>query len=457
MNHQTHCSSCSPATQLQHRLLFLCCSACARSGSSLSLISKACTNLHCNVCNPGSVKESVSHALCAYCCALSTMHGHSLLHHYGADVWGATDSSHCIACPAFSGQNEALIGPAQLRMDNVEDCMCFRGHERTGEGCRNCSQYMIQPFFSNEVCSYCPAGHFFVDRHVQCQLCDVAQDGGERHIGLVLNSYDTSLPWGNDESDCSCRPGFERMMQGLCKACSVGKFRRSNDTRHCAMCPYDTLQDSVGQLACIQCQTNSSTHAHAGRISVSECVCGAGFQPVSEEAVCNPCAAGTFRSSRLANESDAESLQCPAHHYFPLGATHPLQCQTVEVALPASHSLLSCQCPPGFGRNGSDSLCTLCPRGFFSNVSSNTECTLCAMNKTTTSTSTTNETLCVCIPGHGIHDSMTISACTPCSKGSFAQAMYFYLHQSHLLTFPIHYLPHNLQTDLILNWNKYNL
>ena len=377
--------------------------------------------MRCDVCDRGSFKESVSHALCAYCGALSTVHGHSLLHHYGADASGATDSSHCIACPTFSGQNEALVGPGQQRMADVADCMCFRGHERTSDGCRNCSQYMIQPFFSNEVCSYCPAGHFFVDRHVPCQLCDVAEDGGDRHVGIVLNSYDTSQQWGKDESDCSCRPGFERMMQGLCKACSVGKFRSRNDTRNCEMCPYDTFQDSVAQLACIPCPTHSSTRAHAGRTSVSECVCDAGFQPISEEAVCNPCAAGTFRSSRLANESDAECLQCPAHHYCPAGATHPLQCPTGEVALPGSLSQLHCQCQLGFGRYASDSLCTLCPHGFFSTVSSNAECTPCPTNKTTTSAGTSNETLCVCIPGHGINDLIASSACTPCSTGSFAQ------------------------------------
>jgi hypothetical protein len=165
----------------------------------------------CQLCQSGSFKENPSHTQCTYCGSLSTIHGHSLLHHYGAAVLGATDSSHCIPCPAFSGQDEENVGPSQLHMNDVADCMCFRGHERTQDGCRNCSQYMIQPFFSNNVCSNCPAGHFFVDRHVQCQLCDVAQDGGERHVGLVLNSRDASLQWEDDESDCVCRPGFERV------------------------------------------------------------------------------------------------------------------------------------------------------------------------------------------------------------------------------------------------------
>jgi hypothetical protein len=102
----------------------------------------------CELCEPGSFKENRNHEKCAYCGAVSTTHGHSLLHHYGASWRGATDTSLCIACPAFSGQDEDLVGPSLLRMSNIEDCMCFRGYERTQDGCRNCSQYMNQPFFS---------------------------------------------------------------------------------------------------------------------------------------------------------------------------------------------------------------------------------------------------------------------------------------------------------------------
>jgi hypothetical protein len=85
----------------------------------------------------------------------------------------------------------------------------------------------------------------------------------------------------------------------------------------------------------------------------------------------------------LANESEAECLQCPAHNYCPAGSIHPLSCPLGEVAAPASHSRLHCQCPSGSGRYASAQNCTLSPHGFFSSFSSNTECTLCTINKTT--------------------------------------------------------------------------
>jgi hypothetical protein len=373
----------------------------------------------CESCEAGSFKESANHEQCTYCGAVSTRHGHSLLHHYGASVRGATDSTHCVPCPAFSGQDEDLVGPSLLRMGSVEDCMCFRGHEYTTDGCRNCSQFQIQPLFSNNMCSYCPAGHFFVARNVPCQLCDVAQDGGDRHVGLVLNSRDPNLPWADDESDCVCRAGFERTMHGVCTACVIGKFRNSNSTRHCELCPIDTFQDAAAQLACLTCPEHSSTLGHVGSTSVFKCVCAAGFQPVSEAGLCAPCPPGTFRSSRLANESAAECLECPQDHYCPAGSAHPVSCPTGEVSEAGSHSVLQCQCRAGFGRYASLN-CTLCPRGSFSVSSSNAECTLCPSNKTTVYTGSKNETECVCIPGHGIIDFLPSSPCAPCSESSFA-------------------------------------
>lgn len=399
----------------------------------------------CELCNQGSFKEDASHALCTYCGALSTYHGHSLLHHHGAAAAGASTSSHCLPCPAFSGQDETLVGPDKLRMGSVSDCMCFPGHESTDDGCRNCSQYMIQPLFATEECRFCPAGHFFVDRHVPCQLCDVAQDDGDRHIGLVLNTQNTSLLWGVDESDCVCRLGFERSVLGVCQPCSIGRVRGSNATRHCSLCAHDTFQDAVAQLTCIPCPQNSSTLELVGRASILQCVCDAGFQPMSQGGVCTPCAAGTFRPARLANGSDAECLPCPQNTYCPVGATQPLPCPAEEVSEISSQGLHQCQCKAGFGRssaahnisaqtssaypaaNTSDSLsiaehkpCSLCPRAFFSATSSNNDCTACPENKTTLFSGATNETMCVCIPGHGILDSITSSPCVPCAQGFFA-------------------------------------
>jgi hypothetical protein len=55
----------------------------------------------------------------------------------------------------------------------------------------------------------------FVARNVPCQLCDIPQDGGDRHVVLVLNSRDPSLQWADDESDCVCRAGFDHVSPAM--------------------------------------------------------------------------------------------------------------------------------------------------------------------------------------------------------------------------------------------------
>ena len=155
--------------------------------------------------------------------------------------------------------------------------------------------------------------------------------------------------------------------------------------------------------------------------SVLQCVCAAGFQPVSQAGFCAPCTPGTFRSSRLANESDAQCVTCPKDHYCPAGSIQPVSCPAGEVSEAGSHSSLQCQCPAGLGRYSQD--CTLCPRSTFSFTSSNSECTQCPTNKTTVHTGARNETDCVCIAGHGIVDYLPSSPCTPCPESSFAPGL----------------------------------
>lgn len=379
-------------------------------------------SMSCQACLPGSFKETRSHALCMYCGTHSATHGHALLHHYGAAEYGASDVSHCVQCPAFSGQDETLIGPDGLRMSTVADCLCFRGHEATDVGCSNCSSFMMQPSFSNSLCAHCPAGHFFVARHVPCQLCDLAQADGERHVGLVANARNSTLDWGDNEADCVCRAGYERDVHGTCQGCSVGKFRNETNTRHCESCPADSFQHATAQLSCNVCPAHSSTLLLQGAVSVFECVCAQGFQPMSESEECLPCAEGTYAPARAANESSAPCRQCPENYYCPAGAVVPEQCPPGELSQGASHTLQQCKCAPGFQRNETGGRCIPCSLGFFAESSSNMPCTPCPDNKTTTFAGAWSETQCVCVPGHETRDNSSHAPCTACAAGFFQSA-----------------------------------
>jgi hypothetical protein len=236
----------------------------------------------------------------------------------------------------------------------------------------------------------------------------------------VLNSRDPALNWADDESDCVCRAGYERMINSLCTACAVGKFRSDNQTRYCQLCPVDTYQNSIAQLACVECPQHSSTLSHVGSNTVLHCVCAAGFQPMTLAGLCTPCAPGTYRSHRFANESDAQCVACPENHYCPEGSIDPISCPTGELEEAGAYSLQQCQCPAGSGRYSAQN-CTLCPRGYYSMTSSNAECSQCPTNKTTVYVGAYNQSDCVCVPGHGIVDDLPSSPCTLCPETAFAQ------------------------------------
>jgi hypothetical protein len=400
---------------------------------------------HCSPCAPGTFKEHRDHELCAFCGALNADRGTALLHHFGATATGAVSHSHCRECPLFSGQDVHAVGPGLLVMDELDDCKCFPGHDnRSALGCGVCPPYMVQPAYSDDACSFCAPGHYFVDRHVPCQACYIADDGGSGHELIVLNRNDASLSWGVDAGDCICRLGYERDATDICRACPAGKFRGSNGTRWCSECAANTYQFLPAAQTCLSCPPNSSTLLATGQPAVERCVCGAGFQPLqhvpsaptTQTMLCLPCAAGTYRQRRLANESQEACLLCPADHYCPAGAVLPSPCPHGELALPGSTDIDHCLCPSGSGRlpgpahapHELSNPCILCAHAFFAPTNGNTPCTPCPANKNTSAPGATALAHCTCVPGHGVahstqhasHDAFLAAACAPCADGFFA-------------------------------------
>jgi len=419
------------------------------SEASVSILQCVCDRGHqpsndsgallCTPCAQGTFKEYKDHELCAYCGAYNIDHGSSLLHHFGAQASGAVAHSHCLECPAFSGQNPLSVGPGLVVMDTFDDCKCFPGHQnRSATGCGLCPPYMVQTAYSDDACVFCAAGHYFVERHTPCVACYLAGDGVAPHELLVLNRNDASLPWGADGGDCVCRLGHERDASDVCRACATGKFRGSNGTRLCTQCPVDTFQNATAALQCKLCPANSDTRGATGTATVQGCVCAAGFQPLQfqqNQHVCLPCVAGTYRERRFANESDQQCVQCPADHYCPEGSVVPQPCPAGELSLPGAPHIDNCLCPPGSGRlpgpaHAPQTLsnpCFLCAHAFYAPARSNDPCAACPALKNTSALGATTIVNCTCVPGHGV-DSAThasdeaflAAACAPCADGFFA-------------------------------------
>jgi hypothetical protein len=314
----------------------------------------------CSACEPGTFKEYKNLELCAYCGTYVDGHGGTYLHTYGEDEYGAVSVHHCQPCPSNSGQNHDLIGPDGLRMYGVDSCKCFMGHENRTliAGCRNCSDYMIQPEYSDDFCTFCEPGFYFVASHLLCQECSIADsEGNLDHVGLVLNLLDPlAYAWGTSASDCVCRLGHERLaVDDLCTPCSLGSFRPDISTHFCTDCGLNTFQNTTGQLACFECPLASSTLGKTGSTDVHDCICGPGYealQVVEGEAVCELCAAGKFRTNRTRAEYASNCFTCPTNSYCPEGSEEPIPCPENEVSEPGSAEINHCQCPAGRGRQG---------------------------------------------------------------------------------------------------------
>ena len=160
----------------------------------------------CTACIPGTFKEHKDLKLCSYCGTYIDGHGGSYLHTFGDSAeYGATSIHHCQACPANSGQDHLLIGVDRLVMQDVDSCKCFMGFENRTDlrGCSNCTNYQIQPEYSDNACGFCPDGHYFVAAYLECTECYIAdQKGHDPHVQLVLNSIDPALPWATSAADC---------------------------------------------------------------------------------------------------------------------------------------------------------------------------------------------------------------------------------------------------------------
>lgn len=392
-------------------------------------LGKESNNGVCTVCEPGSFKESVGLHDCRYCGSRIPGYGNTFVNTYGnSSEYGARSIEHCIHCPQFSGQDPASIGNLDdgfsFVMNDEGDCKCFPGHhQKTAAKCSNCSAYMIQPYYSDADCTFCPSGHYFVANNQLCTLCAIyTHNLSFVHTGIVLNSIDPMFLWATGESDCQCMLGFERIASndGLCTPCAVGHYRNDNLTRNCQECAIDTFLPFQEGLHCLQCPLHSSTLNQTARTSITQCVCDLGYEWHDETETCEQCPAGEFRSEY----TSASCQTCYANFYCPVGTIDPIQCPSKEVSSAGSSELNDCTCEIGSGRAPVSSqarkLCQLCPPGSFAPARSNFECTLCPANKNTSDSGATSIEFCKCIPGHGVSVSDDDAPCSPCLNGFFA-------------------------------------
>lgn len=379
------------------------------------------THTQCTPCVPGSFKTIKGTHECSFCGALQPHVGTSYEHYHGSAEAGAVSDAHCSPCPAFSGQDAALVGLEGVILDDWTDCLCFGGHENlTRAGCQSCAEYKFRIGYSREACAYCANGSYYTTRFQSCVVCELREFGSatELHVGYAINRLDTELQWGVDERDCSCKLGYERVADA-CQQCPLGQFRGSRAARYCSNCDSDMYTNSTGSLECAACPAHSTTLGRNATGAVTGCICDAGFQWNADTLECDACAPGTFRSEEDVRAETLVCVTCPADHYSLAQADACTPCPAHERAGAGAPSLDHCNCMPGYGDDGAGA-CALCPNATFSaggdeDGNRHPACVDCPAQRNSTRGSTVVEE-CLCVPGYGAGP----GACVPCPDGFYS-------------------------------------
>ena len=268
-------------------------------------------------------------------------------------------------------------------------------------------------------------GEYFVDHNEPCQQC-VLHDGTNatrNHVGVVVNSLDSSLAWASSFEDCDCDLGHERI-SNKCYQCQAGFYRSNTLNRTCQPCGQNEYQDLTGQTGCKQCPPNSFADTTQNTL-ITQCLCEAGYEWDDELQECRECSAG-FKKARGTGVCE----QCPENTYSLAQSPLCTACGPNERSSPGSGSPFACNCKPGFG-SLDGAICSICGNGTFavgaqesttnSPSSQRPVCQECPSNKNSTQ-GNTEQGNCKCVPGHGDPNNNADdgAACSPCANGFYA-------------------------------------
>ncbi|GAB1603456.1 hypothetical protein Ahia01_000626900, partial [Argonauta hians] len=168
-----------------------------------------------------------------------------------------------------------------------------------------------------------------------------------------------------------------------CVKCPVGSYlTKTNGILETKLCPKGEYKDTEGNQSCTPCPANTTTYSE-GSFNVSFCkdICAIGSISSTGLPPCTLCPAGTFYK----NETTCEP--CP---------------QNTKGRKYGSHSNESCNSPCSKGHYSPDGFqpCHRCPRGFYSNTTSQVLCTECPDKTTTLLTGAESLASCVSVETH---------------------------------------------------------
>ena len=338
----------------------------------------------CMTCVPGTFKSTRGSISCTYCGSAG------LLHMYGKQETGAISSDHCVNCPEHSGYDD--VGPSYV-MSSVEKCLCFAGYStfHNISGCVVCDDFHVKLGYSNEKCTLCQPGKYYVDAHTDCMQCALL-DADDNYHSFLYNSINGSFTWGTQISDCTCNYGFY-VSGNQCRECDAGTYRDSFAYSECRPCALNTYQHNTGKSSCLACPSNSFTISNQSQ-SINDCMCDVGYAFDVPE--CVACAAGKFKNSSDHPNIDRGECDLCINGKFSTTSSSAscTPCGTNMHSEEPRDDISTCKCNTGYAGNP----CVECTIGFYTQEG---PCQQCPAGKTTILNASGTISDCVCLPGYG--------------------------------------------------------
>ena len=161
----------------------------------------------------------------------------------------------------------------------------------------------------------------------------------------------------------------------------------------CVSCPRGSWSSTGGIITAMQC-ANCSIGRYSMLMNLtahSQCTeCEAGRYNTRARwniTACDACVGNTY-STAVGASSSAVCVQCPRHHFSPIGASSRCDCVTAEantkcIAGERVIGTTMCEkCEGGkFSAKGNTALCTPCAIGTFTNVTGQSACKKCSQNQ----------------------------------------------------------------------------
>ena len=352
------------------------CTACPQSSVSVegSSVITAC------ICDAGSTGPNGGNCVACTGGKFKTVNGTGPCSTCTTGTYAGAGMSACIDCPGLEFGSTSAAGS-----DKLEDCNCGRGLTApSGQICQGCAIGKYKDVVGSAECTDCP----------------------QNSLSLSASISLTS---------CICKPGYTGSNGAACTACGFGEYKSSNGSATCSACPSGKYSDQISlsnEALCKECpSSNSTSPAKSGKLS--DCTCNAGHTG-PDGGICLACTAGKFKVSSGA----AACTLCDSGKYSTIVAAKNssacMHCPAGSVAVAGSKVEADCVC--NLGHTGpAGGPCVKCPAGTFKEVTGDDACAQCAAGKHVL-----------------IEASISVSACVPCSAGTYSAS-----NSSECLTCPL--------------------